>query len=455
MKKFLYLLFFISSVSYSQYTIKGSLEPINKYNWVLLYKVEGAKQTFIKNASLTKKTKTVNGKSVQAGTFEFEIPDGEKKAVYRITYDVKNNGFADVFFNKENINFIIDPSLPQVGLKIISSKENKLFQDYSNAISKQQYKVDSTQIAYLKSPSSIIASNYKKELLKLNTIQKQFEAKSKNTFVLDFIKASKRYNSSKILGSYNDYVKTAISHFFDFINFENPNLLNSSFLVDRIADYVFYMNFAQKKEQRQLFYKRAANQSLEKIKNVSFKADVIEFLVTQFATQQNAELVDFLFDNHFSKLPKDKQRKEFKDKIKSQLVTAIGNTAPDFSWTENGKIVNLSTLSDGKNYLLLFYSTGCSHCLREVPEVYKYLKDKPNTKVIAFAMEEKADVWKNYMKQFKGWHHVLGLEKWENKVARTYQINSTPTYFVLNGNKKIIANPEKLEDLKKILKQLN
>ena len=70
-------------------------------------------------------------------------------------------------------------------------------------------------------------------------------------------------------------------------------------------------------------------------------------------------------------------------------------------------------------------------------------------------MEEKADTWQNYKQRFPNWHHVLGLNKWENKIARTYQINSTPTYFVLDANKKIIANPEKLVDLKKILVQLN
>ena len=455
MKKILLLLFLVSFVSNAQYSIKGNLEPANDYKWVLLYKVEGARQTFIKNASLKKEEKTINGKKVTSGSFSFELPANESKGVYRLTYDLQNNGFADVLFNKENVDVVINPNLPQVGVKVISSKENTIYQDYSNQISNEQYKVDSTQVAYLKQPSVRVANSYQSFLKKLNETQLAYEVKAKNTFAYDFIKASKRYNSPKVLPSYDEYIKTAVTHFFDHIDFANENLLKSSFLVDRIADYVFYLNFGQSNSEKQLYYKRASDKSIARVSNVTFKADVIEFLISQFAALQNTEIVKYLFNNHFTKLPKEKQNLEFKQKIEKQLVTAIGNIAPDFSWKENGKEMRLSTLNDGQNYLLLFYSTGCSHCLREVPQVYSFLKDKTKTKVIAFAMEEKDDVWKNYKKTLSGWHHVLGLGKWENKIAREYQINSTPTYFILGTDKKIIANPEKLEDLKKILKQLN
>ena len=83
------------------------------------------------------------------------------------------------------------------------------------------------------------------------------------------------------------------------------------------------------------------------------------------------------------------------------------------------------------------------------------MKGKQKTKVIAFAMETSDKTWLNYHKKMPGWHHVLGLEKWNNKIARDYQINSTPSYFVLGMNKKFIALPQRLEDLEMVLDQLN
>jgi len=148
------------------------------------------------------------------------------------------------------------------------------------------------------------------------------------------------------------------------------------------------------------------------------------------------------------------QDKKFKTEKLALFATEIGRIAPDFSWTEKGKKLQLSSLNEAENYVLVFWSTSCSHCLREIPQLHTFLKDKKNIKVIAFALEKDAFVWENYSKtNLYGWHNVLGLKKWENQVAKTYQIVSTPSYFVLNKNKKIIAKPEEIEDLKALFEK--
>ena len=50
-------------------------------------------------------------------------------------------------------------------------------------------------------------------------------------------------------------------------------------------------------------------------------------------------------------------------------------------------------------------------------------------------------------KSMTNWIHVLGLEKWKNKYVKMYDIRSTPTYLVLDTDKKIIAKPATLEEL--------
>ncbi len=98
---------------------------------------------------------------------------------------------------------------------------------------------------------------------------------------------------------------------------------------------------------------------------------------------------------------------------------------------------------------MVFWSTSCSHCLREIPLLHAYMENKKGIKVIAFALEEDAFVWENYSKaNLSGWHNVLGLNKWQNKVSTTYQVFSTPSYFVLDNNKKIIAKPNEIKDVK-------
>ena len=447
MKKIIVLFLFISAFSYAQYAIKGTMSPIENSSWVLLYKIEGTKQIFVKNTQVRKEGKT--------GFFEFSLPTDAKVGSYRIKYSMKRDGFMDFLFNKENIAFEFNPKDLENTIVFHESKENQIYISFLKKIYTAQYTLDSLQSEYFRNPSSLIKEAYIRSLGNFQKIEKEYIQASKEKLVNHFIKASLRYNSSEIFERPVDYISSSITHFFDHIDFSNKTLYNSTFLFDKISEYVVSLNVAANPAQKEEFYKKASKAAIEKSTTISFKTDVINYLISQFAEIKNAVLVDHLFANYFDKLPKENQNIKLKNKILAQLRIAIGRVAPDFSWTENGKELRLSSLKDGLSYVLIFYSTGCSHCLREVPEIFDYMKSKTNTKVIAFAMETSAKTWTNYQLKMPGWHHVLGLGKWENTTARTYQINSTPTYFVLGMDKEIISIPKTLNDLKLVLRELN
>jgi len=109
-------------------------------------------------------------------------------------------------------------------------------------------------------------------------------------------------------------------------------------------------------------------------------------------------------------------------------------------------------LNNAETYILVFWSTECSHCLNEIPQLYEYTKDKTNIHVIDIALENNAADFEKYIQKFEKWSNILGLGKWENNIARDYEIISTPTYFILDKNKNIIGKPEFIEDVKAFFK---
>ena len=436
MKKLFFALIFISSLAQAQYKIVGTLQPAEKYEYALLYKIVGARQEFVKNTT------------IKNGSFYFDLAKDAEPGAYRVTYDANNAGFVDFYYNKEDVVFSFNPKEPETTMTFSKSEENKLYNQFINAVSYVQYNVDSLQVAYLKVPLESTEERYKKAIENIKNVQETFTKNAAGMLVYDFIKATDRYNPETIAKTPNEYLTGVQKHFFDNIDFENKTLYNSPFLVDRISDYVFYMNYSDDVLTQIDLHKKASSFVIDRIKNPVFKKDVIEFLIAQFATTKDVVLVDYLFENHFDKLPQESKNIEFKEKTLSDLRAEIGRIAPDFSWKENGKTMKLSELNDGKNYVLVFWSTTCPHCLREVPQLYNFLKDKSNTKVVAFAMEENDYQWKKLTPNFKGWHHAFGLNKWENKTARLYNIYSTPSYFILNADKEIIAKPDTIEDVK-------
>lgn len=449
MKKLLILLILASATMHGQYKIMGTIQPINNYKNALLYKVEGARQTYIRNA----KIKT--GVDLTVGTFEFKFDKDIAPGSYRITYDLQNGGFIDFLYNKEDVSFTINPNTtPQPTVIFRESKENILYNNFLDAIAKAQYKTDSLQVAYLKGPRPETAAAYKASVKNIQGVQQKYYQKSNGYLASHFIKATDRYNAPVAARTPKEYFDGVLKHFFDNIDFTNAHLYNSSFLIDRISDYVFYMNYTEDRDRQLVLHKNAIDKVMSLISRQKFKADIIEFLASQFSAAKETQVVDHIMSKHFDKLPKELQNLEFKKSVLSELSVAIGRTAPDFSWEESGKTLNLSTLNDAKHYVLIFYSTECPHCIREVPQFFEFMKGKDHVKVIAFAMERTKISWEKFKATLPGWHHALGLGKWENSVARTYQIVSTPTYFILDSNKKIVANPEELVDLKTAISQL-
>ena len=437
----------IASLSQAQYSIKGTMSTPHENNWVILYKIEGAKQIYIDNMNVKKDTVFVDGVKKLIANFEFELPEKSQKGSYRATYALKGAGFVDFLFNNENISFTFNPEYPEQSISFLKSEENKLYKGYLEAINTRQQKLDSIQMVALRNPNDSVSKTYKRILEKVNDVQSRYLEKSKNMMVNHFIKATLRKNSPEIIMSMQNYLSSFKVGFFDNMDFSDEVLYNSSFLVDRITNYIFDLNYSKKAALQQKIYKESIAKVMTKIQNLEFKKDISEFLITQFEASKNIEIVDYIFDNYYKKLPEALQSEKFTTEILVKLAVEIGRIAPDFSWKEDESEYSLATLKGAKYYVLAFWSTGCSHCLREIPQLHTFMKNKTSTKVIAFGMEKDNYAWDNYIHRLSGWHHVLGLGKWENKTARTYQVYSTPTYLVLDANKKIIAKPDTIKDV--------
>ena len=112
--------------------------------------------------------------------------------------------------------------------------------------------------------------------------------------------------------------------------------------------------------------------------------------------------------------------------------------------------ITLKSLNVAKRYIIVFWSSSCSHCQEEIPELRRFLESKSEEKiqVIAVGLEETSFNWSNLILDYPNFIHVLGLGKWTNEIALKYNVSGTPTYFILNEDKEIILKPDSLDELK-------
>jgi hypothetical protein len=89
--------------------------------------------------------------------------------------------------------------------------------------------------------------------------------------------------------------------------------------------------------------------------------------------------------------------------------------------------------------------------LNELPALHKKLKENTTIKIIAIGLEDNSENWKIESKNLPDFEHVISLGKWDSEYADLYDIHSTPVYFVLDKDKRIIA---KSENYKKVVEFL-
>ena len=71
-------------------------------------------------------------------------------------------------------------------------------------------------------------------------------------------------------------------------------------------------------------------------------------------------------------------------------------------------------------------------------------------KVIAVGLEDDPILWEKEIAKYPEFIHVLGLGKWSNAIGKSYNVTATPSYYILDKEKKIIAKPYDFEAFKKL-----
>jgi len=125
----------------------------------------------------------------------------------------------------------------------------------------------------------------------------------------------------------------------------------------------------------------------------------------------------------------------------------IGKKLPDFQWTdESGKTQSLYA-QNGKEILVVFWATWCSHCAEALPHLYALTEQKPDLTVVAIALDSDEQAWKDHKKLFPTWHHVRAPGQWDDPLARMYGIFATPQFFLTDENKVLKKKASEIKDL--------
>lgn len=432
--KILFLLLFFPFIIFSQHTIKVTFSPANDFTWAILYK----------NAPTN--TKYIAQSRIVDGDLVFILDEEATTGIYKLVYAVPQNDYNfDIIYNgKEDIELtfnLID------GVVFQKSDENIMLQSY---LTEMTLLGNDIETKYLEESTEDTMSFIFKKQKKL---QRSYEEKSEGTLVNHFIKANQPYipNELETLG---DYIKNVTADYFTNIQFNDEVLQSSNFLIKKSLAYINGTVTEGISKEQSLKNNVDKVEDQTRLLDLNFQKYFIEKLWQNLVNYNLIGTANYLAERYLIPIANQLNDTVLVLKLTQFKNLSIGNPAPDFI-LDDGSGKKLSELDIAENYILVFWSSGCSHCLKEIPQLYQLSQELNTTKykIIAVGLEKDTFKWTNEVVKYPNFINVVKLKKWNNTVVSEYGLTITPTYFVLDKDKRFLVKPENFDDLKAYLKK--
>ena len=396
-------------------------------------------------------TEYVNRGVVQSdGSFKIQMEANAPAGIYKIVYALpqEENNFDFIYSGKEDVKLTF--SLEE-GLVFTASNENELWASYTKSM-----ELINAAISNFYAKESTDEKAFEDIFNTLSDTQKGYDEASKGTITNVFIKANEPYIPTQF-EDISTYSKNLKSTYLQRVDFNNELLQSSNFLTDRILAYVFGMSSSTEDT--------TFNQHVDDIAKaisttkIGVKSLLLEMLWWRFVELEKSNVANYITNTYLLEIAKQSNNNELLETIITYRDNSLGEVAIDFpiKISKNGKITDTSLhkLDSADHYLIIFWSSTCFHCLDELPKVKAFIEAHPkNLKVIAIGLEDDDSTWKNTITNYPEFIHILGLAKWDNTIAYEYGIKATPSYFLLDKDKKIIAKPADVETLEVELSKL-
>jgi thiol-disulfide isomerase/thioredoxin len=362
---------------------------------------------------------------------------------------------------------IIADTLSLVDYKIIGSKDNDIFSSYSKSMNQLGAQRNQLEQAYNSAATASDSLKYLEALKKMDTSFKQERQKIITTapnsmmrFFLDVLQRPELPAIPIINGIADStypfyYVK---NHYWDNVVFNDNRLLRTPFFEAKLDEY--FKNYVSREPDsiiEEVQYMLTVAKTGKEIYPFLLFKFTNKYISPEFMGQDKVFL--HLFQNFFSKgdtvLLNNDSKKAITERAYSIMANLIGNPAPPLNLnTMDNKLFSLYN-SPATYTFIAFWDPTCGHCKEEMPRVDSfYTKNWKQLGVQVIGVNtnvKELASWKQFITEEHfdaGWMHVYQTEAALNAevnagkattIRQLYDVFKTPTFYLLDKDKKIIA----------------
>ncbi len=415
----------------------------------------------------------VNAKGVAV----FEGKDKILPGVYSIVLPGKSKLFDFLVAKKQIINISVPDTADILNTLVISgAEENGLFEQYQKFASAKgkllQKELEAYKTSTTKADSSAHEKRYKELNDELNTYRDNIIKDHPESMLATLLTSMKPvpvlYPNPKThedsVANFQYYKK----HYWDGITFMDDRIIRTPFFLPKLENY--YTNVVPpmpdsiiKESDYMLLLARSSPEMYKFLLN--WLTD--EYIYPKYMGQ-DAVFVH-LFEKYHSKgvssWLNEKQLKTISDRAYMLMANLIGEQAANLQMVDSsGNEKPLYNINS--DYIVIcFWDPTCGHCQKQVPRldsIYKAKWKKEGVKMYGVLTETKdLDQWKKFIrdKNLGNWINVYETDAQKKIVEdskqasykQLYDVIQTPTLYLLDKDKKIIAKKLTMEQLDDVL----
>ncbi|MEI7490681.1 MAG: redoxin domain-containing protein [Bacteroidota bacterium] len=396
------------------------------------------------------------------GQLHFILPKGLAPGLYKLVWS--KTGFLNLILNHENVKFETWANSPQDSLKILLSLENGILQLFNSIGKISQSKLEllmplvdfyPARNEFYRNAVTEFETTQKLQLTLLDSVSDKYPGsyavRMEKVKITPYISASL---------SSNDRIEFLKQHYWDKVDFNDTALLRSPVFADKVISYLaLYQNNRFSQKQLEAEFIKAVTVALGAASlNPNVYKFMLDYLVGGFDKYHFDEVITYIADNFQDPFScEDAARKSaLQKKLDNFKKLSLGKPAPSIEVPDlNGNKVSLLSLKN-EFTLLVFWSSQCPHCTEMMPNLKAwYDKQKPKRlEVVAVSLDTNRNAWASFIKKEKlNWINVSELKGYSGNAEDEYNVYATPTMYLLDRDKKIIAKPITWHELEQALNQ--
>ncbi len=363
-------------------------------------------------------------------------------------------------------------------VSIIGSNDNTIFKNYSKSMNDIGAQLGDIEKAYKSAnnatDSIALTNKYNDKKKEMNEKRLAIMKGQPNSMTAYFLNVMQRPDAPAIpiVNGKADstypfyYVK---NHFWDNVVFNDNRLVRTPFFEAKLDEY--FKNYVSRDPDsiiEEVQYMLTVAKTGNEIYPFLLFKFTNKYITPEFMGQDKVFL--HIYQNFFAKgdtvLLNEASKKSITERAYSMMANQLGLAAPPLVINDiDDKKISLYDIASPYTFVA-FWDPTCSHCKVEIPRVdsfYKAIWSKLNVKVLSVNINFKElTAWKNFIKENKleGWMHAYQTEADLNKeiqqgkpttIRQLYDVFKTPTFYLLDANKKIIAKNLSIEQFNDFL----